>query len=103
MLVPFHTENFAKTQKVGLAQDFRNSQEIETYIKQLMTIPFLAAYLINPTHTYLQTPILGNSDMIKLQKLKKYFKKRWLNEIEPGELSVYNLDISTDNAAELSL
>ena len=37
--------------------------------------------------------------MIKLQKLKKYFKKRWLSQIEPGELSVYNLDISTNNAA----
>ena len=65
-----------------------------------MAIPFLSASLINPTYTYLQIPSLGNSDMIKLQKLKKYFKKRWLSQIEPGELSVYNLDISTNNAAE---
>ena len=90
---------WAKTQKVGLAQDFRNRQEIESYIKQLMALPFLPASLINPTYTYLQIPNLSNSDMIKLQKLKKYFKKRWLSQIEPGELSVYNLDISTNNAA----
>ena len=62
---------WAKTQKVGLAQEFRNTQEIESYIKQLMAIPFLPASLINPTFSYLQMPSLGNSEMLKLQKLKK--------------------------------
>ena len=65
---------WAKTQKVGLAQEFKNNQEIESYIKQLMVIPFLPASLINTTFTYLQMPSLGNSEMTKLQKLKKYSK-----------------------------
>ena len=76
MLVPFHTENLGQNTKGRTSS------------------------LINPTYTYLQIPSLNNSDMIKLQKLKKYFKKRWLSQIEPGEPSVYNLDISTNNAAE---
>ena len=93
---------WAKTQNVGLAQEFRNNQDIECYIKQLMAIPYLPSSLINPTYTCLQMPSLDTSDpnMIKLQKLKKYFKKRWLSQIEPGELSVYNLNIATNNAAE---
>ena len=37
---------------------------------------------------------------MKLQKLKEYFKNRWLSQIQPAELSFYNLDISTNNAAE---
>ena len=64
-----------------------------------MAIPFLPASLINSTYTYIQIPSLFNFDVIKLQKFKKYFKKRWLSQIEPGELSVYNLAISTNNAA----
>lgn len=67
-----------------------------------MAIPYLPSSLINPTYTCLQMPSLDTSDlnMIKLQKLKKYFKKRWLSQIEPGELSVYSLNIATNNAAE---
>ena len=42
----------AKTQKVGLAQVFKNNQEIESYIKQLMAIPFLSASLINTTYLF---------------------------------------------------
>ena len=40
-----------------------------------MALAFLPASLINPTYTYLQVPSLGNSEMIKLQKLNKYVKK----------------------------
>ena len=38
--------------------------------------------------------------MLKLEKLKKYFKKRWLNQISPEELSVYEINMTTDNGAE---
>ena len=44
-------------------------------------------------------PTLENPEMIKLEKLKKYFQKRWLTQITPEELSIFNINISTNNAA----
>ena len=60
---------WAKTLNVGLAQEFKNNQEIECYkyIKQLMAIPFLPASLINPTYTCLEMPsFISNTSMMKL-------------------------------------
>ena len=53
---------WAKTQNVGLAREFRNNQDIECYIKQLMGIPYLPSSLINPTYTCLQMPSSDISD-----------------------------------------
>ena len=72
---------WAKTQKLGLVEGYRNKREIEKYIKQLMSIPFLPAALIIPTFNYLQVP--ENSERIKLEKLKKYFQRRWIERISP--------------------
>ena len=47
-----------KTQKLGLSQDFRNSHEVATCIKQLLAIPFLPPSLISPTFGFLQMPTL---------------------------------------------
>ena len=38
--------------------------------------------------------------MQRLEKLKKYFKKRWLNQISPEELSIHEINVSTNNGAE---
>ena len=65
-----------------------------------MAMPFLPASLITPTYNFLQLPTLENPEMIKLEKLKKYFQKRWLTQITPEELSIFNINISTNNAAE---
>ena len=72
-----HKEYGPKTQNVGLAQEFRNNQDIECYIKQLMAIPYLPSSLINPTYTCPQMPSLDTSDanMIKLQNIKEIFQK----------------------------
>ncbi|KAI6655302.1 General transcription factor II-I repeat domain-containing protein 2A-like [Oopsacas minuta] len=66
---------WAKTQKLGLVEGYRNKQEIEKYIKQLMSIPFLPAALIIPTFNFIQVP--ENSEGIKLEKLKKHFKRSY--------------------------
>ena len=67
-----------KTQKLGLSQGFRINHKITKYIKQLMAIPFLPSSLINPSFGFLQIPTLEQTDMVKLETLKKYFQKRWL-------------------------
>ena len=38
--------------------------------------------------------------MIKFEKLKKYFTRRWLNQISPDVLSIYEASIATNNGAE---
>ena len=45
-----------------------------------MAIPFLPAPLIAPTFTLIEFPVLPIEDMRRLEKLKKYFKKRWINQ-----------------------
>ena len=60
MLVPFHTTNLGQNSKGCTRTRIQNTQEIESYIKQLMAIQFLLASLINATFSYLQMPSLGN-------------------------------------------
>ena len=91
---------WGKTQKLGLSQEFRDNPLVGNFIRHLMAIPFLPASLISPTYTFLQLPTLESTTMMKLDKLKKYFKKRWLNQILSEELSIFELDIATNNAAE---
>ena len=91
---------WGKTQKLGLSQEFRDNPLVGNFIRHLMAIPFLPASLISPTYTFLQLPTLESTTMMKLDKLKKYFKKRWLNQISSEELSIFELDIATNNAAE---
>ena len=56
--------------------------------------------LIYPTYISLKTPNIEGSEMRNLEKLKKYYKKRWIGHITPEELSINHLNISTNNAAE---
>ena len=88
-----------KSQKLGLSQGFGNNHEMTNYIKQLMAIPFLPASLIHPTFGSLQMPTLEKTEMVELEKLNKYFQKRWTsNQLEL--LSIYELNIISNNAAE---
>ena len=45
-------------------------------------------------------PTLDSITMMKLDKLAKYLKKSWLNQISSEELSIFELDKGTNNAAE---
>ena len=66
-----------------------------------MAIPFLPASLILPTFTFLESPTtLPVTEEIKVEKLKKYFKKRWLGYINSEELSIFEAHCSTNNGAE---
>lgn len=91
---------WAKTQKLGLTDAFKNNPEIARFIRQLMAIPFLPASLIYPTYSLIPTPTLENTEAVKLTKLKKYVKKHWLIQTPPEELSIYELNIATNNGAE---
>ena len=56
-----------------------------------MSIPFLPASLIHPTYTLLQFPAtIIPTEAIKLEKLNKYFKKRWITHVNPEELSIFD-------------
>ncbi|KAI6659877.1 hypothetical protein LOD99_14217 [Oopsacas minuta] len=65
-----------------------------------MVIPFLPINLIRQTYTFLQVPHLTNLESGKLEQLRKYFKKKWITQINPEELSIYEAEITANNAAE---
>ena len=65
-----------------------------------MTIPFLPASLISPTYSCIELPEIEPSELSKLKKLQQYYKKHWITKITPEELSINELNISTNNAAE---
>ena len=65
-----------------------------------MAIPFLPAALIIPTYSLIETPALPADQMSKLEKLKNYFKKRWLNQRPAEEFSMNEINIATNNGAE---
>ena len=89
-----------KTQKCGLASTYRRNSECASFVKKIMAIPFFSAELILPTYSLLQIPTLQQSQMTKLEVFLNYFKKQWLTKIGPEELSIFNLDNVTNNAAE---
>ena len=67
-----------------------------------MAIPFLPAIFANfANFTFLESPTtLPVTEEIKVEKLKKYFKKRWLGYRNPEELSIFEAHYSTNNGAE---
>ena len=80
-----------KTQKLGLTESFKDNIEVARYTRQLMSIPFLPASLIHPTYTLLQFPAtIIPTEAMKLEKLNKYFKKRWITHVNPEELSIFD-------------
>ena len=90
-----------KTQKLGLTESFKDNIEVARYIRQLMSIPFLPASLIHPTYSLLQFPAtIIPTEAMKLEKLNKYFKKRWITHVNPEELSIFDSDFTTNNGAE---
>ena len=91
---------WATTQKLGLTQSFKENVQVSKFIRLLMAIPFLPAGLIIPTYSLIETPALPADQMSKLEKLKNYFKKRWLNQRPAEELSVNEINIATNNGAE---
>ena len=98
---PNYTQRiWAKVQKLGLTQSYHENNEKSRYVKQLMALPFLPASLINPTFLFFQVPDLSATQTIKMDKLVKYFKRRWLHQITPEELSIYGAKAATNNGAE---
>ena len=91
---------WAKTQKLGLVHSFHDNPETAKFIRNLMAIPFLPASLIRATYAFLQVQDLTNLESGKLEQIRKYFKKRWITQIDPEELSIYEAGITTNNAAE---
>ena len=65
-----------------------------------MAIPFLPASLISPTFQLIQLPDLPPTESMKLEKLVKYFKRRWLRQITSEELSIHEAKVTTNNGAE---
>ena len=57
-----------KIQKLGLSSTFKNDIRVQTFVKQLMAIPFLPASLINPDYSCIQL------EKVKLEQLQNYYK-----------------------------
>ena len=75
---------WAKAQKLGLSQGFRNGLQTTN-----------DNTIFARRATFLQIPEVNDSE-----KLKEYFNRRWIGQVTPQELSIYELTIATNNAAE---
>ena len=79
-----------QTQKLGLVQSFNTNEDLSTFVRDLMAIPFLPSTLIRPTYNLLNPLMtLGSAEKDNLDKLKRYFNKRWLCQVRPEELSIF--------------
>ena len=61
----------------------------------ISTCYFNSSNLLIPT-----LPDLPNLEMDKLMKLLGYFKKQWITHTNPEELSMFEVDVATNNGAE---
>ena len=90
-----------QTQKLGLVQSFNTNEDLSTFVRNLMAIPFLPSTLIRPTYNLLNPPMtLGSAEKDNLDKLKRYFNKRWLCQVRPEELFIFEAKSTTNNGAE---
>ena len=86
--------------KFGLTSSYRNVPELSVFVRQIMAIPFLPNVLIYSTYSCLQPPKLQEIEKRKLDDFIKYFKKYWLTQITPSELSIFELENCTNNGVE---
>ena len=89
-----------KIQKYGLTSCYRNNPELTIFVKKIMAIPHLPCDLIHSTYSLLQPPALQQIDQTKLDGFLRYFKRYWLTQVTPSELSVFELENVTNNGAE---
>ena len=82
-----------KVQKCGLTSCYRNNPELALFVQKIMAIPLLPCDLIHSTYYVLQTPALQPIDKWKLDSFLRYFEKQWLKQVNPSELSVFDLEI----------
>ena len=89
-----------KIEKCGLASSYLNNPELAVFVKKIMAIPLLPCDLIHSTYSVLEIPVLQQSDKLKLDAFLRYFKRYWLRQVTPIELSVFDLENGTNNGAE---
>ena len=83
-----------------LASSYRDITDLKTFVRQIMAIPFLPSDLIHPTYSLLQIPTIPEIEKLKLDNFLKYFKRFWLTQVKPSELSILELENGTNNGAE---
>ena len=63
--------------------------------------PSWESTLTRPTYNLLNPLMtLGSAEKDNLEKLKRYFNKRWLCQVKPEELSIFEAKSTTNNGAE---
>ena len=86
---------YKKLQELGLVTQYRDNINVQTYVRQLMALPFLSPTEISSTFHRLK----ARSPKC-IEKLLSYFSDYWLNTIGPEMLSVFNRPHRTNNALE---
>ena len=56
--------------------------------------------LIHSTYSVLVPPLLQQEERLELDGFLRYFKRYWLTQVTPSELSVFELENGTNNGAE---
>ena len=91
-----------KCQKLGLTDVYKNNMEFKSFLKKLMSVPYLPANQIRGIAlTLFDQPInVNNHIRTNIRKFRQYFFRFWLNTVTPEKFSVYDVPYGTNNFSE---
>ncbi len=100
----FHFSNsvYRNIQKKGLLNLYKQNKHFKKWAKALMAVPLLRADDIVPTVEELlaQNLDVPADQMPLIESFKRYYRRQWLNNETPQDLSVYEENIKTNNGSE---
>lgn len=91
---------FRKIQNLGLAPTYRSKRNTATFLKELMSLPFLPAEQIPSTFQDFQN-LLQPAHPKPLHQLMQYLEDTWIyGNWTPTDWSVYKMAVRTNNDVE---
>ena len=94
----------ANCKKLGLITKYYYSIPFKTWVRRLMLLCYLPADCIETTWNLHLKGVKFNSfdvaEKIQVEKFKAYFETQWINNTDPEFLSIFQVDVSTNNGNE---
>jgi hypothetical protein len=85
---------YKKINESGLSNQYRNDAALQTFIRSLMTLPFIPLRSVVDFYFTIFRPVLNPNSQVKLNKFIVYFEKTWLGpdaKFAPNLWNVYDV------------
>ena len=94
----------ANCKKLGLITKYYYSIPFKTWVRRLMLLCYLPADSIAITWKLhlkgVQFSSFDEAGKIQVEKFKEYFESQWIDNTDPKFLSIFKVDVSTNNGNE---